>query len=144
MWEGGVTKDGSLPYTDIAGVVTVCYGYTGKDIQKRKYSTEECKDLLKKELVVHGNGILKCVSRPLKQHEYDAFTLFAYNVGTAGACSSRAIRLFNQGKNVDACNALAFSPYGQPVWSYINNGKTFVQGLHNRRLWERSYCLGEG
>lgn len=140
MWEG----ERNVPYKDIAGVTTVCYGYIGKDIQKRRYSTEECKALLRKELIVHGTAILNCVSRPLKQHEYDAFTLFAYNVGTSGACGSRAIRLFNAGNVVGACNALAYSPSGKPVWSYINGGTTFVQGLFNRRLWERSYCLGEG
>lgn len=130
-------------YTDIANVVTVCSGYTGKDIKLNKtYTKEECDVLTRKELNVHGEAILKCVSRPLKEHEYNAFTLFAYNVGSAGACGSRAIRLFNNGDTKGACNALAYGPDGRPAWSYVN-GK-YIQGLHNRRLYERFMCLGRG
>jgi lysozyme len=137
MWEGDVR----YAYTDIANVVTVCSGYTGKDIVlKKKYTKEECDVLTKKELLVHGQAILNCVRRPLAEHEYSAFTLFAYNVGSLGACNSRAIRLFNEGKTYEACNALAYAPSGKPSWSYVD-GK-FVQGLFNRRLYERSLCLG--
>lgn len=137
QWEGV----SYTPYVDIAGITTVCYGYTGKDIEQgRRYTKDECRSLLSNELKEHGHGVLKCVSRPLKEHEYSAFTLFAYNVGVSGACNSRAIRLFNEGKTKEACDALAFSPTGKPAWSYVK-GK-FVQGLHNRRLYERSWCLG--
>lgn len=139
MWEGMVYT----PYVDIANVVTVCAGYTGSDIQRDKvYTKEECNVLLRKELQEHGKGVLNCVKRPMKENEYEAFTLFAYNVGVTGACSSRAMRLFNEGRTVEACNALAFSPSGSPAWSYVN-GK-FIRGLHNRRLYERFMCLGKG
>jgi GH24 family phage-related lysozyme (muramidase) len=118
-------------------------GYTGKDIKLDKvYTKEECTSLLRKELSVHATGILACVTKPLKPHQYDAFSLFAYNVGVAGACNSRAIRLFNQGLPLEACNALAYSPSGSPAWSYV--GDKFVQGLFNRRLFERTMCLGPG
>ena len=137
LWEG----ERLVPYEDIGGVVTVCYGYTGNDIDRSKtYTRDECRKLLSTEVKEHGMGILKCVKAPMKEHHYNAFTLFAYNVGVSGACNSRAIRLFNEGKISEACDALAFSPSGKPAWSYVN-GK-FVQGLHNRRLYERSWCLG--
>lgn len=139
LWEGVKYE----PYVDMAGVPTVCMGYTGPGIIKgKRYSHEECNDFLRKELIVHGNGVLSCITRPLKINEYNAFTLMAYNIGVGGFCSSRAARLFNAGLNEQACDAIAHGPNGKPAWSYIN-GNTFVRGLYNRRLYERSMCLGD-
>jgi lysozyme len=137
LWEG--TK--YYAYKDIVGVPTVCMGYTGTGIIfGRKYSQAECNAFLKQELIHHSTGLLKCINKPLKENEYNAYTLFTYNVGIAGACSSRAIRLFNEGKNVDACRALSYGPTGDPAWSYA--GGKFVKGLHNRRIYEMKMCLG--
>lgn len=135
LWEGVRYT----PYKDIGGVTTVCYGYTGI-IENRKYTESECKVLLKGELNGHGKGVLACIKQPMKQHEYDAFTLMAYNVGVTAFCQSTTVRHFNAGNAYAACNAIAFTPEGKPNWSYVQ-GK-FVQGLHNRRKDERSLCLG--
>ena len=137
LWEG--TR--YYAYKDIVGVPTVCMGYTGSGIVfGRKYTHEECTAFLRKELHIHSTGVLKCVTKPLKENQYNAFTLFAYNVGVSGACSSRAIRLFNEGRTEEACRALAYSPSGSPAWSFA--GGKFVQGLHNRRIYEMKMCLG--
>lgn len=137
MWEG--TR--YYAYKDIGGIPTVCQGYTGKGIIfGKKYTPEECNTFLRKELVTHGNGILACVTKPLKENEYNAFVLFAYNVGVNGACNSQAIKQFNLGNSFAGCSLLAYGPHGQPNWSYVNG--TFVQGLHNRRKYERAMCLG--
>ena len=135
LWEGVSYK----PYVDIAGVLTVCHGYTGGDITQRTYTAEECRTLLEKELYTHSKKILECINVPLTQNEFDAYSLFAYNVGVKGFCSSSALRLLNQDKRKEACNAIAYTPNGNPNWSYVN-GK-FVQGLHNRRKYERNICL---
>lgn len=137
LWEG--TR--YTPYYDLAGVLTVCSGYTGKDIDKNKiYSSSECKTLLRKEVIEHANGVLNCVKAPLKENQYNAFVLMAYNVGVSGFCSSRALRLFNEGRTKEACRAIAYSPSGTPVWSFVRG--RFIQGLHNRRLYEMNTCLG--
>lgn len=139
LWEG--TK--YVPYKDVAGIPTVCMGYTGKDIVwGKRYSPEECNGFLRKELTKHGEGVVACVTRPLSTNQYNAYTLFAYNVGVSGFCNSRAARLFNEGRYKESCDALAFGPKGEPVWSYA--GGKFYRGLHNRRLYERSMCLGDG
>lgn len=131
LWEG--TR--YTPYNDIAGVLTVCQGYTGKDIVKGVvYTPLQCEKYLKKELLVHSQGVLKCVNVPIKRHEYDAYTLFAYNVGVKAFCTSSLLKKLNAGDHVGACNGL-------PAWSYAK-GK-YVQGLRNRRLYERQMCLGE-
>lgn len=137
LWEGVSYK----PYKDIGGITTVCYGNT-KNIENRIYTNSECKKLLATELMEHGKGVFQCINVPMKQNEYDAFTLMAYNVGVNAFCSSSTVKLFNAGYKQQACNAIAFTPNGNPNWSYVN-GK-FVQGLFNRRLYERQMCLGEG
>lgn len=139
LWEG--TR--AYAYYDVAGVPTVCMGYTGSGIIfGKKYSQEECSAFLKKELIIHANGVLSCITQPLKENEFSSFVLFAYNVGVNAACSSRAFKLFNEGNSAAACTALAYSSSGKPVWSYINDGKTFVKGLFNRRIYEMKMCQG--
>lgn len=137
LWEG----KRSTSYIDLANVLTVCYGHTGRDIIKGKYYTDaECSLLLKQDIKIHSDGVLQCVNMPLKENQYSAFVLMAYNVGVSGFCSSRALRLFNEGHTAEACRAMAYSPTGSPAWSFAN-GK-FVQGLHNRRVFESNMCLG--
>lgn len=135
LWEGVRYT----PYKDIVGVTTVCYGET-KNVENRKYSPEECKRMLRNELADYGKGVLNCVNTPLTQNQYDAFTLFAYNVGVSAFCNSRANKLLSEKKYEAACTAMAFGPNQQPVWSYA--GGKFVQGLHNRRIYEMKLCLG--
>lgn len=135
LWEGVRYT----PYKDIGGITTVCYGST-ENVEPRKYTEAECKSLLQKELAEHGKGVLACIKQPMKQNEYDAFTLMAYNIGVNAFCRSTTAAHFNAGNVYAACNAIAFTPKGQPNWAYV--GSTFVKGLHNRRLYERAICLG--
>ena len=127
-------------YYDIGGIPTVCYGHTGKDIDMNKvYTNDECRRLLVKDIQNHNSGILECITVPIKQEEYDAYTIFAFNVGVGAFCSSRANKLLSQGQHVAACKALATGPDGKPTWSYVN-GK-YIAGLQRRRIFERDMCL---
>lgn len=137
LWEGVRY----VPYVDLAGIPTVCMGYTGKGIVKgRRYSPEECNGFLRKELNIHSQGVLSCITKPLTVNEYNAFTLMAYNVGVSGFCSSETVKQFNLGNNKLACARMATNSRGQPAWSYVK--RKFVPGLHKRRLYEREMCLG--
>jgi lysozyme len=128
-WEGTEYK----PYKDIVGVLTVCNGYTGPDIIPGKvYTKAECDGLLKKEVTEHGLGILKCITVPINQHQYEALTSWAYNVGVGAACKSTAIRLLNQGDYRGACDQLL-------RWNKA--GGKEVRGLTRRRIAERELCL---
>lgn len=124
------------PYQDIAGVLTVCQGHTGKDIVKSKvYTKEECKALLERDLKVHREGVAKCVNVPLTPYQFDAFTLFAYNVGVNNFCQSHTVaEPLNKGDYRAACNGLL-------KWVNVN-GKP-IKGLQTRREYERRMCLGE-
>jgi len=125
-----------VPYEDIVNVWTVCQGYAGKDVVKgRTYSPAECKALAESQLAEKGAEVLRCTKVDISQNEYDAYTLFAYNVGTTAFCNSSLLKKLNQGDHVGACNGLL-------AWRYA--GGKEVRGLLLRREFERKICLGEG
>lgn len=64
-------------------------------------------------------------------------------MGVGNTCASKALGLINAGRMEDGCRALAFTPAGEPNWSFVTEGgrKKFVQGLHNRRKDEMALCL---
>ncbi len=133
MWEGTVYT----PYEDIAGVLTVCKGHTGWDIVPgKKYTPAECDAYLKKELGDHAAGVLACTNVPITQGQFDAYTLFAYNVGTAAYCNSSLLKKLNAGDARGAC-------YGLMDWNKakVNGQLVPVKGLTNRRQFEMSMCL---
>jgi lysozyme len=124
-----------VPYEDIVNVWTVCQGYAGKDVIRNKvYTPAECRHLAETQLVAKGAEVLRCAAVPLSQHEYDAYTLFAYNVGTSAFCGSSLVKKLKAGDRVGACNGLL-------VWDMA--GGKHVPGLRKRREFERRICLGE-
>lgn len=138
-WEGHEPK----PYKDIAGVLTVCNGYTGADIDPNKiYGKAECDALLIKELTIHGKAVLACVHVPLNQNQYNALVSLAYNVGAGAVCRSglpknkHLIDLFNDGNYEAGCNRIM--AYNK---ARVNGKLVVVRGLTNRRTAERNMCL---
>lgn len=139
----------SVVYADklAGGLPTVCSGHTDWKMRVgTPYTKEECDSIDGGNAQKYGAAILQCTGHTerhpvLNQNRLDALTLFAINVGPSAACGSRAVSLIKAGKPEEGCKALANAPDGRPVWSYANGGKTFVQGLYNRRLFERDWCL---
>lgn len=137
-----VTLEGmrTHPYLDIGGVPTVCTGITGKDVVMNKiYTIPECQKLLTKQIQLKQPALLKCINVPIKQSEYDAYTIMAFNIGTGAFCGSSTVKQVNLGNHLAACKLIATTPAGKPNWSFVN-GK-FIQGLYNRRVIERDMCL---
>lgn len=132
LWEGTEYT----AYSDIVGVLTVCQGYTGSDIvQGKRYTSAECDALLTKELGKHSKAVLECVKVPLQRHQYDAFVLFSYNVGSNAFCTSNTVlKPLNAGNYQAACDGLL-------KWTYAKG--RYIQGLMNRRVYERKMCMGE-
>lgn len=131
MWEGTA----HVPYEDIVGRLTVCQGYAQPDVVRDKvYSDEECATLLKTQLEAHGDAVLRCSTVALSQREYDAYTLFAYNVGGAAFCGSSLLKRLNAGDHMGACDGLL-------AWDYAGGKR--VRGLTNRRQFERKMCRGD-
>lgn len=135
LWEG--TR--YVPYRDVNNVVTVCEGVTGGIQENKTYTRKECDELVTKAAAFHGKGILDCINVPISKNEYEAYTLFAYNVGVANACSSAAIKELNKNNHQLACKRLYVNYKGEPAWSY--SGGKYYQGLQNRRQYESKLCL---
>lgn len=127
-WEGLRTT----AYQDIVGVWTVCHGYTHGVKKGDSYTPAECKTQLAQELTSVYGQVSKCFKRQLSAGEEVAITSLAYNVGVSATCKSTALRLMNEGKRQQGCDALL-------SWRFA--GGKEVEGLLNRRKAERKVCL---
>lgn len=130
-WEGSE----QVAYADrlAHGLPTVCNGHTGPDVKVgEKWTKEQCDAILVKDVEAHGERLLSCITVAINQHEYDAYTSWAYNIGTGAACKSTTIKLLNQGKRQAACDQLL---------RWDRAGGRQVRGLTNRRKAERDLCL---
>lgn len=137
-WEGnilGVYRDhlaGGLP--------TYCAGRTDwKATVGTKLTSDQCTEVNKITLLEYGYAVLECANWDyLTVNRLIGLTIFAVNVGKAGACGSQAMQQINAGNVMQGCDLLAFRYDGTPNWSY--SGGTYYQGLQNRRLAERKLC----
>lgn len=116
-----------------AGVWTIGYGHTGKDVtQGLKITQEKADDLLKSDLLIHCRNVEKLVKVPINQNQFNALVSFEFNVGCVAFANSTLLRLLNDGKYTDA--AAQFDR-----WVYA--GKAKCMGLINRRLVEKKTFL---
>lgn len=129
QWEGLRTE----PYEDrlAHSILTVCYGDT--EVEMRRYSKEECQDLLAGRLGDYAAPVL-ARNPELKGHDPQIIsaTSFAYNAGIAAYRKSSVAAHFSAGRWVSACNSLM---------AWTRAGGKVRQGLVNRRSAERKICL---
>lgn len=133
QWEGKSND----PYKDIVGVTTVCYGETR--VKMRKYSDEECLEMLEKAVEKDFMSEVLKATPTLKDRPYQlaAATSLAYNIGLANYKGSMARRMFLQGRYKEGCDAFM-------RWVKVTkNGRLVeVKGLVNRRRAEvKELCL---
>ena len=125
-------------YRDPPGILTVCYGTTGKDvIAGRKYLLQECKAFLNRDMLKAVQTVEKC-QPGLPENVLAAFSDAVYNLGPSVACESTAARLLRSGKVMEACDQL-------PRWNKAKVAGVYVAlpGLTKRREAERRLCRGE-
>lgn len=126
-------------YNDPVGILTTCYGHTGKDVEKgRKYSMDECRALLDGDMMKAVSAVDKC-QPGLPDNVLAAFSDAAYNLGPTIACNterSTAARYLAAGMFQEACDQL-------PRWNKASVGGVMVPlpGLTKRRAKERELCL---
>lgn len=127
QWEG----KSNAPYADLIGKMTVCYGET--NVPMRRYSDDECKDMLAGSLASYAGAVLKR-NPELKGHDPQivAASSLTYNIGIAAYNRSTVAKQFSAGRWVSACNAFG-------SWSYAGGRK--VPGLANRRAAEAKICM---
>ena len=122
------------PYLDPRpndAILTVCYGHTGPDIQRRKYTVEECVALLEEDMREAVQQVQKC-HPDLPFGVLVAFSDAVYNIGPKVACNSTASRYLSQGNYEAACKEL-------PKWNKANG--VVLNGLTRRRNKEMEICL---
>lgn len=111
---------------------TVCYGETLGVRPGDRYTVAECKVMLRQSLEKYAEAIEQCVTVALPDERFIALTSFAYNIGTAGACRSSVVKLINQGRTREGCDALL---------RYNRAAGIVFPGLTKRRQREREFCL---
>jgi len=125
-------------YRDPPGILTVCYGHTGGVDQTKRYSMDECKALLNKDMLNAINTVEKC--RPgLPAETLAAWSDAVFNLGPTIVCDqsrSTAARLLAAGKLREACLQL-------DRWNRATVAGVSVElpGLTKRRAAERDLCL---
>lgn len=119
-------------YLDPVGVPTICYGETRGVKMGDVKTKEECDALFEARLGYFAYWVDYYVQHDLSPKTHAALTSFAYNVGVGAFSKSTLLRLFNEGKFIEACNQL-------PRWVYAKGKK--LPGLVTRREEERQLCL---
>ena len=126
-------------YYDPPGILSVCYGYTGRDINKTKtYTLNECRALLDKDMRRAISTVDAC--RPgLPANVLAAFSDAVYNLGPKIACDttkSTAARFLAAKDYRAACDEL-------PRWNRatVMGVSVPLGGLTTRREAEKQLCL---
>lgn len=120
-------------YVDPVGILTSCYGHTGKELKlNQKFTESQCLDQLAEDLSKHDKEMMRYVKVPLSDEEHSAYLSFSYNVGVGNFKSSTLLKLLNREKRVEACNQLT-------NWVFAKGKK--LRGLVNRREEEKNLCL---
>lgn len=120
-------------YIPVAGdVPTIGFGTTKEVKLGDRISPELALQRANRDIQLFEGAIKSCVSVPLTQYEYDAYTSLAYNIGSGAFCNSTLVKLLNQGKYEEACKQIL-------RWDKFQ-GKP-LDGLTKRRNEEYRRCI---
>ena len=113
-----------------AGVWTIGYGHTGKDVKPGMTITrEEAEALLKKDIELFEIGVEKVIDEniTLTSNQFSALVSFSFNVGLENFKKSTLLKLINKGNQ----NELEAIHSQFKRWVYAN--KKVLPGLVKRR-----------
>lgn len=132
-WEGEELD----PYKDAVGVDTVCSGAT--DVQMRRYTRAECTEITTRQYARFRDEVAK-VEPGLKKEpwQWAAYSLFASNTGTPTFSRSTMLKLYRDGKFVEACRFLANYKY---AGGKVFQGLLFRRQGKDERIGEIELCL---
>ncbi len=112
-------------YHDIAGVLTIGYGTTGKHVHEGQHIDKG----LAEDVAKFEHYLNKYVHVPLAQGEFDALVSFTYNLGVGALHSSTLLKKLNDRQYEEA--AFEFRR-----WTHANH--KVVAGLVKRRAAEEA------
>ena len=126
------------PYRDTGGVVTNGFGNATISPNKSVTVIQALEDL-KVNTTTAGKAVTRCVTWPITQGQYDAYTSFAFNVGVTAFCKSTMSKKANQGDKVGSCNEF-------DRWVYVAGKDCRIKssncsGIVKRRQDEKQLCL---
>lgn len=123
-------------YIDPVGIVTVCYGNTGKEaVLGKTYSDGQCLDQMATDLKEHDKQLMSVVTVPFKSdYQHAAMLSFVYNAGIGNFSSSTMLKKLNAKDYVGSCEELT-------KWVYAK--KKMLKGLVIRRSLEYRYCMND-
>lgn len=118
-------------------VATACYGHTATARVGTVRTPEECNALLAHDLnAIYGPAVIRMVTVPITQGQYNALVDFAYNLGIEKLRTSTLLRKLNAGDYAGAEAEFA-------RWVYVGGKDCRVKankcgGIPKRREWERA------
>jgi len=84
-----------MPYHCSAGVLTIGYGHTGKDVRPGMVITQETAEaLLRKDLAKFESGV-ESLAKKTTQGQFDALVAFAFNIGLGALAGSTLLKMHN-------------------------------------------------
>lgn len=108
-----------------AGVWTIGYGHTGKDVTAgQKITADQAEKLLANDIQSICYPALNQVKVPLSQNQFDALCSFVFNIGQNNFLSSTLFKLLNSGRYKQASQQFS-------RWVFSNHVK--LSGLVTRR-----------
>jgi lysozyme len=124
-------------YQDDAGVWTIGYGHTGRDVHSgRTVTIEEANSLFSADLSKFESGVAKLTAgKTLRQCQFDALVSFSFNVGLFALKGSTLLYLLL--KNPDDRNI-----YDEFLRWDKSNGHV-LSGLTKRRRFEAEFYFGK-
>ena len=78
-----------------AGVYTIGYGHTAGVKKGQKITQKQAENFLRSDLKQFENGLLRSVTAPLNQNQFDALVSFCYNCGLSAFKSSTLRKKLN-------------------------------------------------
>lgn len=121
-----------VAYRCPAGVLTLGYGNTVGIKPGMVWTRQQAEEALLRELATFEAGVVRLVTVPLNQNEFDSLVSFAYNCGLGALEKSTILRKLNAGDRVGA--AAAFK-----LWT--KGGGRVLPGLVRRRDQEAALFL---
>jgi len=114
-------------YKCAAGVWTIGYGHTAGVKEGDLVCQREADELLEKDVEIFEQEVLKAITVPIHQHQFDALVSWTFNLGGANLNASTMLKVLNTGAYEDV-------PHQIKRWNKA--GGKVLEGLTRRRLAE--------
>lgn len=116
-----------------ANVWTIGYGTTNGVVPGMTITQDEAEGLLREDVEKFERDVLRLVTVPLEQHQFDALVSFTYNLGAGALGQSTLLRRLNAGE---------YSSAAAEFGKWVKAGNTTLPGLVRRRAAERKMFEG--